>query len=99
MFPGHPQFGGRLSDGRPHTALKMRGPSGSAALTGVHMRFDNGGHFIAHLGVKRHSDGFAAWFQDGQSRDDLRWPDDPFRWEMGYVMLALPSQSLRNADP
>ena len=67
---------------------------GDAVLTNVSLRFRNGGHYIQFLGVERIRDGYEAWFQDPQSNDDLRWPDDPFDLQMQYVILAQPSQGL-----
>lgn len=62
-------------------------PAGDAVLTTFRMIFGNGGHFIEEFGLERHRNAYEVWFQDDQSDDDRRRPDDPFEWEAGFVLL------------
>lgn len=60
---------------------------GKVVLRGFEFKFSNGGHFIEDIGVQPHANSHSVWFQDHQSDDDRRTPDDPFEWRVFYSFV------------
>ncbi|MEM8541626.1 MAG: hypothetical protein AAGF25_11795 [Pseudomonadota bacterium] len=46
------------------------------------------GIFFEDIGIEPHAFAYEAWFQDNQSEQDRRKPDDPFRWTIAYSFLS-----------
>ena len=71
----------------PSPNLRAATPRGNTVLQSFVLTFRNGGHFLEDVGIERRDGGYEAWFQDGQSDDDRRYPDDPFAWRTRFVIL------------
>lgn len=63
--------------------------TGNKVLRGFELRFLNGGHFIEDIGVEPGQGYYQVWFQDHQSEDDRRKPDDPFEWRVLYSSIRF----------
>lgn len=57
------------------------------ALLGFDLRFKNGGHFLEDIGIEPHNTAYQAWFQDHQSLENRRKPDDPFEWTVVFASI------------
>jgi hypothetical protein len=81
---------GRMTRGERepvHSDLIAVRQQGNIALRGFEFKFSNGGHFIEDIGVEPDQTAFQAWFQDNQSDDDRREPDDPLEWRVLYSRI------------
>jgi len=64
-----------------YTATPLRG------LNGFSFEFRDGGRFLEYIGIEPFEDDAEVWFQDHQSDEDLRFPDDRFEGYWSYIRL------------
>ncbi|WP_371227524.1 hypothetical protein [Roseovarius sp. 2305UL8-3] len=70
-----------------HPQLDLYTETPLRGLNAFAFDFGDGGRFLEYIGIEPFDDYAEVWFQDHQSDEDLRFPDDRFEGYWSYIRL------------